>query len=405
MSEESRLYDIAIIGGGIVGLATAMEMSHTGKMSIIVIEAENRLAAHQTGNNSGVIHSGLYYKPGSLKAINCAKGRELLYDFCQTHDIPHERCGKIVVAVTEGEIANLEKLQERGIANGLQGIKRLGPEEIKEYEPHTAGVAGLFVPDTGIVDYIKVTEKYAEIFKTNGGVIKLNARVRRINKKRKEILLHTTAGDIVCKNLVNCAGLYSDRIARMSGIAPGLKIVPFRGEYFELKPEKHYLVKNLVYPVPDPQFPFLGVHFTRMIHGGVEAGPNAVLAMKREGYKKYDFSFRDNFEMFFYKGFWKMAAKHWRMGLGEMYRSLNKSAFTRALQRLLPEIENEDLKAGGAGVRAQALEPDGFLVDDFRIKEASNMVHILNAPSPAATASINIGKTIAAIAARNFDLA
>jgi len=405
MSEESRLYDIAIIGGGIVGLATAMEMSHTGKISIIVIEAEGRLAAHQTGNNSGVIHSGLYYKPGSLKAINCSKGRELLYDFCQTHDIPHERCGKIVVAVTEGEIANLEKLQERGIANGLQGIKRLGPEEIKEYEPHTAGVAGLFVPDTGIVDYIKVTEKYAEIFKTNGGVIKLNARVRRINKKKKEILLHTTAGDIVCKNLVNCAGLYSDRIARMSGIAPGLKIVPFRGEYFELKPEKHYLVKNLVYPVPDPQFPFLGVHFTRMIHGGVEAGPNAVLAMKREGYKKYDFSFRDNFEMFFYKGFWKMAAKHWRMGLGEMYRSLNKSAFTRALQRLLPEIENEDLKAGGAGVRAQALEPDGFLVDDFRIKEASNMVHILNAPSPAATASINIGKTIAAIAARNFDLA
>jgi L-2-hydroxyglutarate oxidase len=404
MSEETRVFDIAIIGGGIVGLATAMEMSHTGKISIIVIEAENRLAAHQTGNNSGVIHSGLYYKPGSLKAINCAKGRELLYDFCQTHDIPHERCGKIVVAVTEGEIANLEKLQERGIANGLQGIKRLGPEEIKEYEPHAAGVGGLFVPDTGIVDYVKVTEKYAEIFKTNGGVIKLNARVRRIKKVKKEILLQTTTGDIVCKNLVNCAGLNSDRIARMSGVAPGLKIVPFRGEYYEIKPEKHYLVKNLVYPVPDPQFPFLGVHFTRMIHGGVEAGPNAVLAMKREGYKKYDFSFRDNFEMFFYKGFWKMAAKHWRMGLGEMYRSLNKSAFTRALQRLLPEIQKENLKAGGAGVRAQALEPNGFLVDDFRIKEASNMVHVLNAPSPAATASINIGKTIAAIAARNFDL-
>lgn len=404
MSEETRVYDIAIIGGGIVGLATAMEMSHTGKMSIIVIEAENHLAAHQTGNNSGVIHSGLYYKPGSLKAINCAKGRELLYEFCQTHEIPHERCGKIVVAVTEGEIANLEKLHERGIANGLQGIKRLGPAEIKEYEPHTAGVGGLFVPDTGIVDYVKVTEKYAEIFKTNGGLIKLNARVRRINKKNKEILVHTTAGDIVCKNLVNCAGLYSDRIARMSGVAPGLKIVPFRGEYYEIKPEKHYLVKNLVYPVPDPQYPFLGVHFTRRVQGGVEAGPNAVLALKREGYKKYDFSFRDNFELFFYKGIWKMAAKHWRMAPGEIYRSLNKSAFTRALQRLLPEIRKEDLKAGGAGVRAQALEPDGFLVDDFRIKEASNMVHVLNAPSPAATASINIGKTIAAIAARNFDL-
>jgi L-2-hydroxyglutarate oxidase len=404
MSEETRLYDIAIIGGGIVGLATAMEMSHTGKMSIIVIEAENRLAAHQTGNNSGVIHSGLYYKPGSLKAINCAKGRELLYEFCQTHDIPHERCGKIVVAVTEGEITNLEKLHERGIANGLQGIKRLGPEEIKEYEPHAAGLGGLFVPDTGIVDYVKVTEKYAEIFKTNGGLIKLNARVRRIKKVKKEILLQTTSGDIVCKNLVNCAGLNSDRIARMSGVVPGLKIVPFRGEYFEIKTEKHYLVKNLIYPVPDPQFPFLGVHFTRRIQGGVEAGPNAVLAMKREGYKKFDFSVKDNFEMFFYKGFWIMGLKHWRMGLGEMYRSLNKSAFTRALQRLLPEIEKENLKAGGAGVRAQALEPDGFLVDDFRIKETTSMVHVLNAPSPAATASINIGKTIAASAARNFDL-
>ncbi|MDQ1350075.1 MAG: (S)-2-hydroxyglutarate dehydrogenase [Acidobacteriota bacterium] len=405
MSEETRVYDIAIIGGGIVGLATAMEMSHTGKMSIIVIEAEDRLAAHQTGNNSGVIHSGLYYKPGSLKAINCAKGRELLYEFCQTHDIPHERCGKIVVAVTESEIPNLEKLHERGIANGLQGIKRLGPEEIKEYEPHAAGVGGLFVPDTGIVDYVKVTEKYAEIFKNNGGVIKLNARVRRIKKVKKEILLQTTSGDIVCKNLVNCAGLNSDRIARMSGVNPGLKIVPFRGEYYEIKKEKHNLVKNLIYPVPDPQFPFLGVHFTRMIDGGVEAGPNAVLAMKREGYKKYDFSFKDNFELLFYKGYWIMGFKHWRMGLGEMYRSLNKSAFTRALQRLLPGIQEEDLKAGGAGVRAQALEPNGFLVDDFRIKEASNMVHILNAPSPAATASINIGKTIAAIAARNFDLA
>ncbi|HLP48358.1 MAG TPA: L-2-hydroxyglutarate oxidase [Candidatus Kapabacteria bacterium] len=404
MSEESKLYDIAIIGGGIVGLATAMEMSHGKKISIIVIEAENRLAAHQTGNNSGVVHSGLYYKPGSLKAINCAKGRELLYEFCQIHDIPHERCGKVVVAVSKDEIANLEKLHERGIANGLQGIKRLDAEEIKKYEPYAAGVGGLYVPDTGIVDYIKVTEKYAEIFKTNGGEIKLNARVFKIDKKQKEICLHSEAGDILCKNLVNCAGLYSDRIAKMSGITPGLKIIPFRGEYYKVKEEKHYLVKNLIYPVPNPQFPFLGVHFTRLVRGGVEAGPNAVLAMKREGYKKFDFSCKDSLEMFFYKGFWKMAGKHWRMGLGEIYRSFNKTAFTKALQRLLPGIEKIDLKAGGAGVRAQALEPDGFLVDDFRIKEAPNMVHVLNAPSPAATASINIGKTIATIAARNFDL-
>jgi L-2-hydroxyglutarate oxidase len=405
MHPGSKIYDIAVIGGGIIGAATAMELSYSKNTSIIMIEAENRLAAHQTGNNSGVIHSGLYYKPGSLKAINCTRGRELLYDFCQTHDIPHERCGKVVVAVSREEIPDLEKLKERGNANGLQGIKRLSPEEIKEYEPHVTGVGGLFIPDTGIVDYVKVTEKYAEIFKTNGGEIKLNARIQKISRNKKEILLHTTVGDVLCRNLVNCGGLHSDRIAKMSGIDPGLKIIPFRGEYYEIKKEKESLVKNLVYPVPDPAFPFLGVHFTRMIGGGVEAGPNAVLALKREGYKKYNFSFRDNFELLFYKGFWKMGFKHWRMGVGEMYRSFSKSAFTRALQRLIPEIKKEDLEKGGAGVRAQALEPDGFLVDDFRIKEAENMVHVLNAPSPAATASINIGKSIAAIALKNFDLA
>jgi len=404
MPSETRTYDIAVIGGGIVGLAAAMELSYSKNISIIVVEAENRLAAHQTGNNSGVIHSGLYYKPGSLKAINCTKGRELLYEFCQTHEIPHERCGKVVVAVTDEEISDLEKLEERGTANGLKGIKRLRPEEIKEYEPHVAGVGGLLIPDTGIVDFVKVSEKYGEIFKSNGGEIKLDAEVKKINRKKNEIRLHTTSGDVICKNLVNCGGLHSDRIAKMSGIDPGLKIIPFRGEYYEIKEEKQSLVRNLVYPVPDPKFPFLGVHFTRMIHGGVEAGPNAVLAMKREGYKKYNFSFKDNFEMLFYKGFWKMAFKHWRMGLGEMYRSLNKSAFTRALQRLIPGIQKEDLKVGGAGVRAQALEPDGFLVDDFRIKEAENMVHVLNAPSPAATASINIGKSIANIALKNFEL-
>lgn len=402
MNDDLKVYDVAVVGGGIVGMATAMELAQAKRFSIVVVEAENRLAAHQTGNNSGVIHSGLYYKPGSLKATNCTVGREQLYRFCETHNIAHERCGKVVVAVSKDELPNLEKLEERGTANGLKGIKRLSPEEIKEYEPHVTGTAGLFVPDTGIVDYMEVTEKYGEIFQQYGGTIKLDARIRKITQVKNEIRLHTVSGDILCRNLINCGGLQSDRIAKMCGVDPGLKIIPFRGEYYEIIEDKHYLVKNLVYPVPDPRFPFLGVHFTRMVHGGVEAGPNAVLAMKREGYKKFDFSFKDNVELLFYKGFWKMGLKHWRMGMGEMYRSFSKSAFTRALRRLLPEIEKKDLKPGGAGVRAQALEPDGFLVDDFRIKETGHMVHVLNAPSPAATASINIGKTIAGIALKNF---
>jgi (S)-2-hydroxyglutarate dehydrogenase len=407
MPNSTKIYDIAIIGGGIVGMATAMELSLSTKASIIVVEAENRLAAHQTGNNSGVIHSGLYYKPGSLKAINCTIGREQLYEFCQKHDIPHERCGKVVVAVNNDQIQKLKDLEERGAANGLKGIKRLDADQIKEYEPHVTGVAGLFVPDTGIVDFNKVTAKYGEVFKENNGEIMFNARVKKISQNTggTEIRLTTTGGDVICKNLVNCAGLQSDRIAKMSNVKPGLKIVPFRGEYYEIKEEKHSLVKNLIYPVPDPRFPFLGVHFTRMKRGGVEAGPNAVLAFKREGYKKTNFSLRDNLELFTYRGFWIMAFKYWRMGMGEMHRSFSKSAFTRALQVLMPEIQKDDLKPGGAGVRAQALEPNGFLVDDFRIKEAKNMVHVLNAPSPAATASINIGKSIAEIAKKNFDIA
>ncbi|NER35799.1 MAG: L-2-hydroxyglutarate oxidase [Oscillatoria sp. SIO1A7] len=406
MSQGLNRYDIVIVGGGIIGLATAMALSKTCNASIVVVEAENSLAAHQTGNNSGVIHSGLYYKPGSLKALNCTKGRELLYEFCQNHDIPHERCGKLVVAVNESELDKLAKLAERGKANGLAGVKYLQGEELKEYEPHVAGVAGLFVPDTGIVDYIKVAEKFAELFQNNNGEIKLNTRVLDIKKNdsENEIYLETTTGDISCKHLINCAGLFCDRIARKSGLNPGLKIVPFRGEYYEIKKERHFLVKNLIYPVPDPRFPFLGVHYTRMVHGGVEAGPNAVLAMKRKGYKKSDFSWEDMSEISLYPGFWKLTFKYWRMGLGEVYRSFSKKAFTRALQKLIPEITEQDLKPGGAGVRAQALEPNGFLVDDFRIKEVKNMVHVLNAPSPGATASINIGRTIADIARKNFQL-
>jgi len=401
---ETKIYDIVIIGGGIVGMATAMELSLSRKHSILVIEKENRLAAHQTGNNSGVIHSGLYYKPGSLKATNCTIGREQIYEFCELHNIPHERCGKVVVALSQDEIPALEKLEERGAANGIKGIKRLEPSQIKEIEPNISGIKGLFIPETGIVDYTKVVEKYAEIFKTNGGEIKLNSKVTKIKVNPSEIILHTANDeDITCKNLVNCAGLHSDRIAKMAGVDPQLKIIPFRGEYYKLAEDKEHLIKNLVYPVPDPRFPFLGVHFTRMKRGGVEAGPNAVLAFKREGYKKLDFSLTDNMELLFYKGFWKMAFKFWKMGIGEMHRSFSKTAFTKALQKLLPVIEKKDLAQGGAGIRAQALEPDGFLVDDFRIREAKNMVHVLNAPSPAATASINIGKSIAAIALKNFN--
>ena len=401
---DTHQFDIAIIGGGIVGMATAMELSKTANLSITVIEAEDHLAAHQTGNNSGVIHSGLYYKPGSLKAKNCTIGRELLYTFCQDHGLPVERCGKVVVATDKNEIPRLNDLEERGIANGLKGIKRLNKQQINEYEPHVNGMAGLFVPDTGIVNYTHVTDKFAEIFRERGGQIQLNFRVKKIKRISDEIIIVSDSGEVKCKNLINCAGLQSDRIARMCGVKPGLKIIPFRGEYFVLKKEKESLVKNLVYPVPDPQFPFLGVHFTRMIDGGVEAGPNAVLALKREGYKKTSFSPADFLETLVYKGFWTMILKHWKMGIMEQYRSLFKPAFVKALQQLIPEIHKNDISAGGAGVRAQALEPNGFLVDDFRIKETENMVHVLNAPSPAATASINIGKTIAETALKDFRL-
>ena len=401
---SSKQYDVAIIGGGIVGTATAMALTSKQNISVIVLEAEKKLAAHQTGNNSGVIHSGLYYKPGSLKAQNCVKGRLAMYKFCQEHGIAHEQCGKVVVATSEEEIPYLEELERRGKANGLKGLKRLTSEELKEYEPHVTGITGLHVPETGIVDYIEVTEKFAQIVQERGGEIQTGAKVVGFKRESAGIVLETTAGAVHCKNLVNCAGLQSDRVAKMCGVEPGLKIVPFRGEYYELIPEKEHLVKNLIYPVPDPKFPFLGVHFTRMIHGGVEAGPNAVLAFKREGYTKTSFSLRDTVETFTYVGFWKIARTYLKTGLTEMYRSYVKSAFVKALQRLIPEIEGKDIHPGGAGVRAQALEPDGFLVDDFRIVEAPNMVHVLNAPSPAATAAISIGETIADMAVKNFQL-
>lgn len=393
---DIKSYDVTIIGGGIVGTATAMSvLKKNPKLKLILIEAENKLAAHQTGNNSGVIHSGLYYKPGSLKAINCAAGRDAMYRFCEENNIKHDRCGKIVVAASQNEISKLNELEVRGIANGLTNIKRLKKDELKEYEPNVNGIEGLFIPQTGIVDYNDVTEAYANIINSSGGIIETGNKFIQLIKKNNEQIVIANKNEFKTKVLVNCAGLQSDRIAKKCGMNIDVKIIPFRGEYYNIKKEKQYLVKNLIYPVPDPRFPFLGVHFTRMIKGGVEAGPNAVLAFKREGYKKQDFSFTDVTEMITFPGFWIMAAKYYKMGFQEFARSLSKNLFLKSLQRLIPEIQENDISAGGSGVRAQALDKEGKLIDDFIIYETEKMVHVLNAPSPAATASISIGSTIA----------
>jgi L-2-hydroxyglutarate oxidase len=397
-------YEIAIIGGGIVGMATAMVLRSRLPPSLIVLEAENQLAAHQSGNNSGVIHSGLYYKPGSRKARNCVEGREALYRFCQEHGIPYERCGKVVVATEEAELPALQELERRGHGNGLRGLRRIDPAEIREREPYAAGIAGLFVPETGIVDYKQVTQTFAALVRAAGGVIRTESRVRKVIPRGGEWVLETSSGEIACRYLINCGGLQADRTARLCGVEPGLQIVPFRGEYYALAAHRRHLVKNLIYPVPDPRYPFLGVHFTRGIHGGIEAGPNAVLALKREGYRWSDFSFRDVREMLTYSGFWRMARAHWKTGLVECYRSLYKKALVRALRRLIPDLRPEDIHPAGSGVRAQAVEPSGKLVDDFRIVPGERMIHVLNAPSPAATASISIGQAIGAMAEKQFDL-
>jgi (S)-2-hydroxyglutarate dehydrogenase len=400
----AQRYDVVIIGGGIIGLATTMTLGTGSHISLAVLEAEARLAQHQTGHNSGVIHSGLYYKPGSLKARNCVTGRQAMYRFCQEHGIAHERCGKVVVATAPGELAALDELERRGLANGLQGLRRFVAEEIREYEPHTVGIAGLLVPETGIVDYKQVSQVYADIIRKEGGEIQTNAQVHGCRRYTDELVLETSRGAVHCRYLINCGGLHADDVARICGVDPQLQIIPFRGEYYELVPERQFLVKNLIYPVPDPRFPFLGVHFTRMIHGGVEAGPNAVLALKREGYRWEDFSPRDTLKMLSYPGFWKMAMKYWKTGLGEVYRSLSREAFVKALQKLVPDLRMQDVHPSGSGVRAQAVAPDGALVDDFRIVETERMVHVLNAPSPGATASISIGKSIAEMATKSFNL-
>jgi L-2-hydroxyglutarate oxidase len=401
---NSKVYDVAIIGAGIVGLATALKLVQNYQLSVVVLEAENEVAAHQTGHNSGVIHSGLYYKPGSLKALNCVKGREEMYRFCEENDIAHDRCGKVVVATSEEEVASLNMLEERGRANQLDGMRRLSASEINEIEPYVKGIDGLWIPQTGIVNYTDVSKAYAKLIIDAGGEIRTNARVSGFVQDSNSIRLETSSGELETNNLINCAGLRSDRVAKMCGVDPGLQIIPFRGEYYEIIPEKEYLVKNLIYPVPDVRFPFLGVHFTRMIHGGVEAGPNAVLAFKREGYKKSDISVADTAYYGFFPGFWRMALKYWKMSIGEFYRSYNKAAFVKALQRLIPDLQMEDVHPAGSGVRAQALSRDGKLLDDFSIVERPHQVHVLNAPSPAATASLSIGETIAKMAEKNFQL-
>jgi L-2-hydroxyglutarate oxidase len=401
MNADDTLFDIAIIGGGIVGLATALTLTERapGKR-VCVLEKEPALAAHQTGNNSGVIHSGLYYKPGSSKAKTCVEGARRMVEFCKTHGIPHDICGKIVVATCDAELPALAELLRRGQANSVPGIVEIGPERIREIEPHASGIKGLWVPGTGIVDYVAVSKKYAELIQKAGGVVRTGARVTAIRQTSdgELVVSSESSGEIRAKLLINCAGLHSDRIARMAGARTDVKIVPFRGEYYKLVAAQRGLVKGLIYPVPDPRFPFLGVHFTHMIDGGVECGPNAVLALKREGYTRTSFSVRDSLETFAYPGFWLLGLKYWRMGFGEMYRSFSKAAFVRALQKLLPDIRAEHLEEGGAGVRAQALASNGALVDDFRIVRTANAIHVLNAPSPAATASLCIGEEIARMA-------
>lgn len=397
-------YDVAVIGGGIVGMATANALVSRWPLSLIVLEEEDRLAAHQSGHNSGVIHSGLYYNPGSLKARLCAEGREAMFRFCQAHGIAYERCGKLVVATRESELPLLKELERRGKANGLQGLRWLSPEKIREHEPHATGIAGLFVAETGIVDYVQVTHAFADLVREAGGTIQRKAHVYGVHREAQELLIETTDREIFSRYLINCGGLQSDRIARICGVDPGLQIIPFRGEYYELAPERRYLVRNLIYPVPDPGFPFLGVHFTRKIQGGIEAGPNAVLAFKRKGYRRWDISLADAKEIASYGGFWRMSRRYWKTGAGEFHRSLSKQAFVKALRRLVPGLGPDDLHQGGAGVRAQAVEPTGRLVDDFRIVEAEGMIHVLNAPSPAATASISIGWTLASLAAKKLGL-
>jgi L-2-hydroxyglutarate oxidase len=389
-----QTFDLAIIGGGIVGLATAYRaLERFPGLRLLLLEKEAQLAYHQTGHNSGVLHSGIYYRPGSLKAANCRDGKRAMEQFCAQQEISFDLCGKVIVATSAAELPRLQTLFERGVANGVH-CRKIDRAELLELEPHCAGIEAIHVPEAGIVDYRRVSARLGELIQNKGGTIQCSSHVSDFHSNAGNVVLISTGGDFEVKFVVNCAGLQSDRVAGKSGAEPPAQIVPFRGEYFKLMPSAEQLCRNLIYPVPDPSFPFLGVHFTRMIEGGVECGPNAVLALAREGYRKTDINLTDIWELLRYRGFWKLAARHWKTGLGEMWRSISKRAFVAALQRLVPEIRGSDLEAAPAGVRAQAISPDGAMVDDFLLVESPNMIHVCNAPSPAATASLNIGRLI-----------
>lgn len=388
------MYDFTIVGGGIVGLSTGVSLSERyPNARILVLEKEDSWAKHQTGHNSGVIHSGIYYKPGSFKARFAREGSQSMVEFCQQHNIEHDICGKVIVATKPEQLPLLDNLYKRGLENEL-AINKMGSEELKEIEPHVKGLAAIRVPMAGIVNYKQVCLIFAKLIEEQGGDLRLNTKVENISEVDNEVTIDTSNGTFKTRFLINCAGLHSDRVAKAGGVKTDMKIFPFRGEYYELKPEKRYLVKHLIYPVPDPAFPFLGVHYTRMIGGKVEAGPNAVLAFKREGYKKTDFDLKDFTEMMAYPGLWKLGLKYMKQGMAEYYRSFSKAAFVRSLQELIPEIQGEDLEPAPAGIRAQAMKNDGSLVDDFHIIPSKSSLHVCNAPSPAATASIQIGKYI-----------
>jgi (S)-2-hydroxyglutarate dehydrogenase len=399
-------YDIAIVGAGIVGLATARALAERSPgVRLVLLEKEREIAQHQTGHNSGVIHSGIYYKPGSYKARLCVEGVRLMKAFCEKNNIPVETCGKVIVATSQEELPRLSALYERGVANGVPGVARIDLGRLKELEPHASAVAAIHSPHTAIVDYGQVSQAFARDLLAGGAVIERSFAVASIARGGGELRIGAADGRVVtAKRLVNCAGLYSDVIARLAGATPDVQIVPFRGEYYMIRPERHDLVRGLIYPVPDPEFPFLGVHFTRTVHGEVEAGPNAVLAFAREGYRLGRIHLREFAGTLGYSGFWAMARRYWRTGSYEMYRSVSKRAFVRALQRLIPEVEASDITPGGAGVRAQAVAEDGSLVDDFRIVRSPDAIHVLNAPSPAATASLAIGRHIAGLVTESFVL-
>jgi len=388
-------YDIVIIGAGLVGLATAYQAQlKSPGTKILILEKENNVSLHQSGHNSGVIHSGIYYKPRSLKAKNCIEGYNSIINFAEKHGIKYDLCGKIIVATSQEELPLLDNIYKRGVENGLQNLQYLSREEFREIEPHCEGVRAIKVPQTGIIDYPGVAKKIKKLFEELGGEVKFNQEVTNIVTKGNEIVVQTNNSEFKTTKLVSCAGLYSDKVTKMTNEKNDVIIIPFRGEYYKIKDEKKHLVKHLIYPVPDPNFPFLGVHFTRMVDGNIEAGPNAVLAFKKEGYKFFDFDFNETMQTLTWPGFRKIVAKYGKTGMGEVHRSLSKSAFTKALQKLMPEIQESDLVPGGSGVRAQACDRNGALIDDFDIVKNGNIIHVRNAPSPAATSCLSIGNAI-----------